>query len=287
MSKYENNRKHVLIKHNICNHEYLVSPSNFLRGKRCPKCNGGIAKAHEEFIQALDKKYNSEYEVLDIYERSSQKIKVKHKICGFEYDVLPYAILNMGNTCPWCSGHYQNTDRFKQWILENCGEEYKVIGEYVSAVKKVKMLHMKCGKEFEATPNHLKGGNRCSYCKSSKGEKIIEQYLINENINLKSQYRIKECRNKNPLPFDFAIFDSNDKLSFLIEFQGRQHYDEYILRKNRKYSNLAYIQTNDNIKKEYCLNNNIKLLTIPYWEMKNISEILTDYLKQFNNKQSA
>jgi predicted nucleic-acid-binding Zn-ribbon protein len=37
-SEYINDATHVVMKHNVCNHIYEVTPSNFLRGKRCPKC---------------------------------------------------------------------------------------------------------------------------------------------------------------------------------------------------------------------------------------------------------
>lgn len=34
-------------------------------------------------------------------------------------------------------------------------------------------------------------------------------------------------------------------------------------------------QEKDNIKRNYCNNNNIKLLEIPYWDYENIEEILS------------
>ena len=37
---------------------------------------------------------------------------------------------------------------------------------------------------------------------------------------------------------------------------------------------LEYIKYNDQIKNEYCKNNNIILIRIPYWEIDNISDIL-------------
>jgi hypothetical protein len=39
LSHYKNNNTHIFIKHNECSHEYYVTPSNFLRGRRCPYCN--------------------------------------------------------------------------------------------------------------------------------------------------------------------------------------------------------------------------------------------------------
>jgi len=38
--------------------------------------------------------------------------------------------------------------------------------------------------------------------------------------------------------------------------------------------NLEYITVNDEIKNQYCLYNNIKLIRIPYWEFDVIKNIL-------------
>ena len=62
----------------------------------------------------------------------------------------------------------------------------------------------------------------------------------------------------------FVIFDSNQNIECLIEYQGKQHYEqsEYFggedsFIKQRKY---------DALKKEYCKIHNIKLIEIPYWD---------------------
>ena len=79
-------------------------------------------------------------------------------------------------------------------------------------------------------------------------------------------------RDINILPFDFAIF-KDDKLEFLIEVQGRQHYE--IVRHSKEETfeilqqKLKTTQSHDNIKEGYCKCNNIKLIKIPYWDIKN------------------
>ncbi len=45
--------------------------------------------------------------------------------------------------------------------------------------------------------------------------------------------------------------------------------------KEEKYNKLI---ANDNRKNEYCKNNNILLLRIPYWELKNITKLLSEFL---------
>lgn len=57
-----------------------------------------------------------------------------------------------------------------------------------------------------------------------------------------------------------------------IEYDGKQHFEDVYF--GGKESTLDYVKSNDKIKTEYCKNNNIKLIRIPYTELKNINTIL-------------
>lgn len=75
-----------------------------------------------------------------------------------------------------------------------------------------------------------------------------------------------QLRDKKPLPFDFYLPDFN----MCIEFDGEQHY-----RNRGNFSNpLEYTKYNNKIKTEYCITNKIYLLKIPYWQYKNLNNIL-------------
>ena len=120
-------------------------------------------------------------------------------------------------------------------------------------------------------------GTGCPYCASSKGEKAIREYLEENHITFTSQHRIPECKNKRPLPFDFAIF-TNDKLVGLIEFNGRQHY-EYVPYFGGDAGHKLTLK-NDQIKLDYCIKNNIAFLQVPFWNV----DVLTNELKKFVEK---
>ena len=75
--------------------------------------------------------------------------------------------------------------------------------------------------------------------------------------------------NNKPYRFDFAIF-KNNQLAFLIEFDGRQHY-EGPEGKWKQNSSLEDIQKRDNIKNEYCKKHNIILKRIPYFQISKIT----------------
>ena len=122
---------------------------------------------------------------------------------------------------------------------------------------------------FSIRPDHLRNGHGCSNCIKSKGEERIEQFLISNRIDYIREKRFKDCRsNKKPMPFDYYI----PSMNLCIEYQGIQHYKPIELFGGEK--QLRQQQINDNFKREFCKNNNIKLLEIPYWEYDNIESIL-------------
>ena len=84
-----------------------------------------------------------------------------------------------------------------------------------------------CGNICEVRLEHLKGQNHsrtisCGCYSKSSGELKIEQLLTNNKINFKEQYVIPEFN--TGARFDFAVFDDNNILQYLIEYAGEQHF---------------------------------------------------------------
>lgn len=69
---------------------------------------------------------------------------------------------------------------------------------------------------------------------------------------------------------DFAIFDEDDNLMRLIEFDGPQHYQIGSGYYNSK-EKIARTQNHDNLKNQYAFDHNIPLIRIPYKERNNIT----------------
>lgn len=94
LEEYKNTKTPILVKHNLCNHEYKVRPYNFLQGYRCPECrkkkiSKKLALTTEKFKQKVFDQVGNEYSVLSEYKNNSTKILIKHNICGNEYLVTP------------------------------------------------------------------------------------------------------------------------------------------------------------------------------------------------------
>ena len=126
--------------------------------------------------------------------------------------------------------------------------------------------------------------NECSFANISLslGELKVHDYLVNNNIKFKEQYSFNDCKYKYVLRFDFAIFDINDNLICLCEYDGIQHFKPFDYYGGINTFNLIKIR--DNIKNIYCMDNNIKLIRIPYTQINNIEEILNKEL--FNNQEN-
>ena len=63
--------------------------------------------------------------------------------------------------------------------------------------------------------------------RASRGEICIEEILEEAGLPFKMEYSFEGLNSSNgrPLRFDFAVFDDDGNIDFLIEYQGRQHYE--------------------------------------------------------------
>lgn len=95
---------------------------------------------------------------------------------------------------------------------------------------------------------------------------MIEEILTEAGLNFEEEYIFPELKSNNgrPLRFDFAVFDDDGNLDFLIEYQGSQHYQPSSKFGGKK--GLYQQQFNDNKKRRFCALNGIKLIEIPYTE---------------------
>lgn len=102
--------------------------------------------------------------------------------------------------------------------------------------------------------------------RDSRGEVKIYTILRNHNVNFQEEYSFIDLTSvhNNLLRFDFAVFDDQGELDFLIEFQGKQHYVPVSKFGGKK--GLKRQKQNDVLKRKYCLKNNIRLVTIPYYD---------------------
>lgn len=108
--------------------------------------------------------------------------------------------------------------------------------------------------------------------RASRGEIKIQEILQDAGFHFTMEQSFEGLNSSNgrPLRFDFCVFDDDNNIDFLIEYQGKQHYQP-----SSKFGGARGFyqqQYNDNKKRRFCAMNNYTLVEIPYTE-----ENLIDY----------
>jgi len=231
--------------------------------------------SQEEFIARLHATRGDRYDYSKVkYKGSKKPITILCATHG-QFEQLATSHLNDKQNCPNCSirATSNTTDFIRKAKQIHPLQKYNYDKTHYLNARTPVIITCVIHGDFQQKPNDHLSGYGCSKCNISKAETYITNILINKNLTFTPQYKISSCKNIHPLPFDFAILENNVVLG-LIEFNGRQHY-EPIWGKN----NLKKTQINDKIKKEYCRQNNIPFLVIPYTKEKFITENVNKFLK--------
>lgn len=275
---YINTDTKIDMKHNTveCGYEYKVRPNSFLRGQRCPQCFGVKKRTVEKFKSEVYELEGDDYIVLsEKLVNSNQKIRLKHNIeeCGHEFLMRPQSFVSSRNRCPQCFGkNKKTTTQYKEEVYDLVGDDYKILGKYETSKTLIETKHdiEECGYIWGVSPNNFLRRSRCPKCSSSLGEKIIADFLSLNSVNyIHDKTYSPECKDKKALRFDFQIFENNTLLC-MVEYDGRQHFAGW----DGKEGSLKDIQRRDQIKNQYCKDNNIPLIRISYKQFDSIETIL-------------
>lgn len=273
LEEYINSYTPILHKCLIDNYEWNAAPSNILSGTGCPKCAGNIRMTQKEYIEKVFS-VNKNIEVLGEYVNANTPILHKCLMHNIEWKISPSNVLK-GCGCKECLKEklHKNAKTHEQYVeeLKNINPYIEVIGTYVDA--KTPILH-RClidNNEWYTNPcNILYSNCGCPKCNESSGERKVRLWLEKNNISYIYQMRFKNCRDINVLPFDFYLPTYN----LCIEYDDKQHFEPIKFFGGEEKFILQ--QKHDKIKNEYCENNGISLLRIPYY--KNVEEELNNFL---------
>jgi Zn finger protein HypA/HybF involved in hydrogenase expression len=264
-------------------------------GYCCPECVAEVKRGYFQHSKELAmSKLPSD--VLEKYDFSETKYNgyhskaivrcKKHNI----YFSVVWMCLYQKSGCPECSKekarklYSKTTSEFVQEAKAIFGATYnydKVT--YINGKEKVIINCRKHG-DFLKTPQKHLAGQGCPKCKSSRGETAIQKVLDKYGVQYMREWNTPECRDTIALRFDFRV-DLVDKF-FLIEYDGKQHFEQNPDWAKDKHSLLKNVKRRDAIKSTYCRDNCIPLLRIPYWDFPNIENIVTAFIKEQQNGQT-
>ena len=217
-SKSKNGRNFWICQCELCKKEYEFSgtalrknPSHF----DCPFCE----------------KIGQQYGRLTVIKYAyTSKDRHKYWLCECEcgnIEPVKSTDLNSGKRveCLIC----QKT-KHKTQYLDEVGNKYgKLTVLELDMEKSGKNAFWKCkcdcGTVLSVQGTKLRSEHtRSCGCLNSSGELKISQMLSEANIPFKKQITFDNCVDEKQLRFDFGIYDDNNKLLYLIEFDGSQHY---------------------------------------------------------------
>ena len=263
----------IKIKCPYCGDIFEVIMTKFVnRNKRCwCEKHWTIEKIQNLFV-------NSKYKLIDILEFNGSLSKLLIKCSNKKhtpYEIYLYNFIR-NHECQECIR--ENMIIWKKEKIINYIESYGfTIIKFLKGEGLKTRLLIQCKEKhepYEVRFDNFITGYRCPYCNNlSRGEEKINNLLNHNDILFHQHYSFEDCKNKLPLPFDFYL----PKYNTCIEYDGQQHYKIDCF--NNTLLDLMNSHYRDNIKTNYCQQNNIKLIRIPYWDFDNIENILSQFIK--------
>lgn len=280
--KYNGIVKPAIIHCNKCNSdiEYKTMDKIIDRGRRglkdaCRVCEDTVQLSRrDKQIRKLEEILpQTDFELLTPVKRVKEKSLFRCKKCGATFERNLYEFFKT-QKCPYCEGqlHYMTKEKFEQKMKSKNILDYELIGEFKGIDKPTLFRHKSCGFIWKCLPSSILAFHGCPKCKLSRGETRIANWLTLNHISYSIQHKFKNSEIPN-YPFDFYL-KYNDK-QYCIEYQGEQHYKPV----NRFGGEQAFQNQliRDKKKKNFCNNNNIILIEIPYTDFQNIDSILTSW----------
>lgn len=172
----------------------------------------------------------------------------------------------------------------KLTVIERAGSYHKE--NRISGIMAMWKCRCECKKEIITTGYSLKCGDvvSCGCMKSSIGEDIVNQFLLEHGYVLNETYFREKTfpdlvsKKNGLLRFDFVVLV--DDLFVCIECQGGQHYQSV----EWFGGDLAFEQRqeNDDLKRMWCKNHHCSLIEIPYTDYSR--EKIATYLTELINR---
>jgi len=263
-----------------CGRVATISYNGFIGSitKKCIKCQNDIGHAKRRIsMDTVKKTYTDAGCTLTTttYTGTHQKLSFICS-CGRTHQKT-YTNFRKAPFCNKC-GRKQSADNHR-YSYEYVNAYFKEHGcklkseTYISSTIKLEYICV-CGSTSWIGFMQFKNGHRCG-CIKSKGEKILKDALEKLGFKLDPQHKYDDCRYMNVLRFDFYV-TTNDNISFLIEFDGIQHFKPVIrFGGEQRFRNQIKI---DNIKNRYSINNRIPIIRISYKELMQLDMIIDMYV---------
>lgn len=254
--------------------EVTVTAGDFLKSGKCPKCGNNVPTT-QEFINKC-RAFYPEYDYSKvIYVTRNKPVIVRCKKHDYTWSPLAENLERGQAMCPLCKSelYKQKFTMSQKEYIDRCILVHNNKYDYSKTIyrgmdNKITITCPIHGDFEQMASNHIKGSG-CPKCKRSKGEEQVISLLNKLGIKYIEQYVIYPD-NKHKIIVDFYLPEHNT----FIEYNGIQHY----IPIKHFGGELRFTQQTerDNILRNYCKINSIKLIEIKYNE--NVVEYLESEL---------
>lgn len=289
LGEYVDAHTNILCRCIIDGHEWVTTPNDLLTGQGCPVCGRLLCaqkrtKTNEQFLYELSL-ITDTITPLEEYGNAKEKIWVECNLCGHEWQVEPDGLLQ-GRGCSECAkveSHNRQVKSNGQFLQElfEINPMLTPLEPYYNDHTKILVRCEIHNYTWHVAPNkilHRRTG--CPKCSLYSNEEKIIDIFEDLGYSTEPQKRFDDCRDKHTLPFDIYV----KELNLLVEYDGEGHYKPIprgSMSVEKAKENLLITQKHDAIKTQYCKDNNIPLIRVPYWENKNLYNFLSNQLKQY------
>ena len=257
-SENDENRWHITIQCKQCNGIFSPRRTDLYNNfdYECPKCNASKNLHIGSLIGQLtiiDKKVDNENHLKYLCQCN----------CGTTLWLSGLELQSRRT----CGNHNDPNDiigqKFGKLLVIKATEEYR-------GGNRQYKCKCDCGTEKLVSRGNLLSGHTTSCgCTLSKGEEKIASILKSNNIIFEKGKTFPDLYQNNKcgkLKIDFFLPQYN----CAIEFDGWQHFGYDGLGWNTE-ENYQLTHQRDLFKNQYCFNNNITLIRIPYWYLNNLN----------------
>ena len=248
-----------------CGYKFSSLPTNLLRRHGCKKCaiehsSSILRRSHDDFIEAL-RNINPNIDVLGTYIRSSELIKCKCLIDGYEWDAWPDHLLK-GHGCPVCAGNgvfvgYNDIATVRPDLIKyfKTEDDARLFTEYSNQY--TDLICPYCGHKKNMLVGHLsKTGFACPICSDGVSypnkfcRHVLKQLPIQNFQCEYSSYWTKSYLYDN-------YFEYNG-IKYIVEADGIQHFQHT----SGCWPSFETIKQIDDIKTQLAINNGCVVIRI-------------------------
>lgn len=163
LGTYSGSSAPIHVRCRKCGYEWFPPAGHIASGDTgCPDCAGNRRITHEEFVDRMAAT-SPDIEVTGTYVRNNEKVVVRCRKCGREWEALGGSLLS-GAGCAKCAGVLQRTHDEYLAELNEVNPYIEPVDEYVSVNRRMTFRCKKCGHTWKTGPAGPLNGTGCPAC---------------------------------------------------------------------------------------------------------------------------